>query len=156
MLTRVTKKVLGSPAIGVLCWIVFVLNVGTTTLSGAKPPLIPYLSPVAFTIAALAIDPMLLLPSVSAASTLTAGDVRFDAGFVNVNVIAQVVFAGTVVATVKISVPSARCQVPVAPREPLAHVVVTARAAESAVPDPASPVIVTVALDPADPPVVRS
>ena len=129
------------------------LNVGTTTFSGAKPPLIPYLSPVALVIAALAIFPMLLLPSVSAASTLTAGDVRFDVGFVNVNVIAQVVFAATVVATVRIRVPSARCQVPVAPSEPLAQVVVTARAAESAVPDPASPVIITV---PPDPPVVKS
>ena len=152
MLTRVTKNVLGSPAIGVLCWIVFVLNVGTTTLSGAKPPLIPYLSPVAFTIAALAIDPMLLLPSVSAASTLTSGDVRSDVGFVNVNVISQAVFAATVVPTVRISVPSS-FQLPVVPSELLAHVV-TARLADVAVPDPASPVIVTVASD--VPPVVRS
>ena len=121
-------------------------------MSGAKPPLIPYLSPVAFTIAALAIDPMLLLPSVSAASTLTSGDVRSDVGFVNVNVISQAVFAATVVPTVRISVPSL-FQLPVVPSELLAHVV-TARLADVAVPDPASPVIVTVASD--VPPVVRS
>ena len=133
-----------APDTGVLCWIVFVLNVGTTTLSGAKPPLIPYLSPVAFTIAALAIDPMLLLPSVSAASTLTSGDVRSDVGFVNVNVISQAVFAATVVPTVRISVPLSLFQLPVVPSELLAHVV-TARLADVAVPDPASPVIVTLA-----------
>ena len=58
---------------GVLCWIVFVLNVGTTTLSGAKPPLIPYMSPVALVNVACAIVPMLvvLVPSVSVAVTLT-------------------------------------------------------------------------------------
>ena len=140
-----------APDTGVLCWIVFVLNVGTTTLSGAKPPLIPYLSPVAFTIAALAIDPMLLLPSVSAASTLTSGDVRSDVGFVNVNVISQAVFAATVVPTVRISVPLSLFQLPVVPSELLAHVVT--KMADVAVPDPASPVIVTVA---SDVPVVRS
>ena len=106
--------------------------------------------PVALVIAALAIDPMLLLPSVSAACTLTAGDVRFDVGFVKVNVIAQGVFAGTVVATVRISVPSL-FQDPVAPNEPLAHPeLVTARLDDELVADPASPVIVTVE------PVVRS
>ena len=141
-----------APDTGVLCWIVFVLNVGTTTLSGAKPPLIPYLSPVAFTIAALAIDPMLLLPSVSAASTLTSGDVRSDVGFVNVNVISQAVFAATVVPTVRISVPLSLFQLPDVPSELLAHV--DTNIAEAAVPDPASPVIVTVASE--DPPVVRS
>ena len=98
--------------------------------------------PVALVIAALAIDPMLLLPSVSAACTLTAGDVRFDVGFVNVNVIAQGVFAGTVIATVRISVP-VLFQLPVAPNEPLAHIVVTAKLDEVLVADPASPVTVT-------------
>ena len=109
--------------------------------------------PVALVIAALAIDPMLLLPSVSAACTLTAGDVRSDGGFVNVKLIAHDVFAGTVVATVRISVP-VLFQLPDAPNEPLAHVVVTARLDDVAVADPASPVIVTsVALVP---PMVRS
>jgi hypothetical protein len=112
-------------------------------LSGAKPPLIPYLSPVAFTIAVLAIDPMLVDPSVSAASTLTAGDVRSDVGFVNVNVIAQAVFAATVVATERISVPVSLFQSPDDPSELLSHVV-TARLDEEAVAEPASPVIVTV------------
>ena len=151
----VTVITLLAPDTGVLCWIAFVLNAGTTTMSGAKPPLIPYLSPVALVIAALAIDPMLLLPSVSAASTLTAGDVRSDVGFVKVNVIAQGVFAGTVVATVRISVP-VLFQLPVVPNEPLAHVVVTAKLDDEAVSDPASPVIVTVAFEPAGPPVMRS
>ena len=105
-----------------LCWIGFVLNVGMTTLSGAKPPLIPYMSPWALTIAALAIDPMLPLPAVSAASTLTAGDVRSDVGFVNVNVIAQAVFAVTSLATVRVSVPVSLFQSPVVPSEPLAPV----------------------------------
>ena len=107
--------------------------------------------PVALVIAALAIDPMLLLPSVSAACTLTAGDVRSDVGFVNVKLIAHDVFAGTVVATVRISVP-VLFQLPDVPNEPLAQVV-TARLDDVAVADPASPVIVTVATDP---PVVRS
>ena len=143
-------KLLASDA-GVLCRMVFVLNVGTTTLSGAKPPLIPYMPPVALVTAALAIDPMLLLPSVSAACTLTAGDVRSDGGFVNVKLIAHDVFAGTVVATVRIIVPSL-FQLPDVPSELLAQVV-TARLDDVAVADPASPVIVTVA---PDPPVVRS
>ena len=61
------------PETGVLCWIVLVLNSGTTTLSGAKPPLIPYMSPVALVNVACAIVPMLvvLVPSVSVAVTLT-------------------------------------------------------------------------------------
>ena len=103
--------------------------------------------PVALVIAALAIDPMLLLPSVSAACTLTAGDVRFDVGFVKVNVIAQGVFAGTVVATVRISVPVSLFQSPDDPNELLSHVV-TARLDEEAVADPAS--LVTVTVDPVD------
>ena len=107
--------------------------------------------PVALVIAALAIDPMLLLPSVSAACTLTAGDVRFDVGFVNVNVIAQGVFAGTVIATVRISVP-VLFQLPNASNELLAHVD-TARLDDVGVADPASPVIVTVVVAP---PVIRS
>ena len=123
---------------------VFVLNVGTTTVSGSAPLVTPYTAVPGFAIAALAIDPMLLLPSVSAACTLTAGDVRSDVGFVNVNVIEHEVFAGTVVATVRISTPSLT-QAPDVPIEPLAHVVVTAKTAEFDVPDPASPVIVTVA-----------
>ena len=62
-----------APGTGVLCWIVLVLNAGTTTLSGAKPPLIPYLSPVALVNEACATAPMLvsLVPSVSVAATLT-------------------------------------------------------------------------------------
>ena len=143
-------KLLASDA-GVLCWMVFVLNVGTTTVSGSAPLVTPYTAVPGFAIAALAIDPMLLLPSVSAACTLTAGDVRSDVGFVNVKLIAHDVFAGTVVATVRISVPSL-FQLPDVPNELLAHVV-TARLDDVAVPDPASPVIVTVATDP---PVVRS
>ena len=61
---------------GVLCWIAFVLNAGTTTLSGAKPPLMPYLSPVAWVKLVCATVPMLvvLVPSVSVADTLTVGD----------------------------------------------------------------------------------
>ena len=61
---------------GVLCWMVFVLKVGTTTLSGAKPPLMPYLSPVALAKSLCATVPMLvaLVPSVSVADTLTVGD----------------------------------------------------------------------------------
>ena len=72
----VTVISLLAPDTGVLCWIVFVLNVGTTTLSGAKPPLIPYLSPVALVNVACATVPMLvvLVPSVSVAATLTVGD----------------------------------------------------------------------------------
>ena len=64
------------PETGVLCWIVLVLNSGTTTLSGAKPPLIPYLSPVALVKSLDATVPMLvaLVPSVSVADTLTVGD----------------------------------------------------------------------------------
>ena len=123
-----------------------------TTVSGSAPLVTPYTAVPGFAIASLAIDPMLLLPSVSAASTLTSGDVRSDVGFVNVNVISQAVFAATVVPTVRISVPSS-FQLPVVPSESLAHVV-TARLADVAVPDPASPVIVTVASE--DPPVVRS
>ena len=107
--------------------------------------------PVALVIAALAIDPMLLLPSVSAACTLTAGDVRSDVGFVNVNVIAQAVFAATVVVTVRISVPLSLFQLPDVPREE--EHVVTARLADVAVPDPASPAIVTLE---SESPVVRS
>ena len=61
------------PETGVLCWIVLVLNSGTTTLSGAKPPLIPYMSPVALVSVVGATVPMLvvLVPSVSVAATLT-------------------------------------------------------------------------------------
>ena len=143
-------KLLASDA-GVLCRMVFVLNVGTTTVSGSAPLATPETAVPGFAIAALAIDPMLLLPSVSAACTLTAGDVRSDVGFVKVNVIAQGVFAGTVVATVRISVP-VLFQLPDVPSELLAQVV-TARLDDVAVADPASPVIVTVA---PDPPVVRS
>ena len=135
-----------------LCWIVFVLNVGFTTVSGSAPLVTPYRLVPGFAIAALAIAPMLLLPSVSAASTLTSGDVRSDVGFVNVNMISQAVFAATVVPTVRISVPLSLFQLPVVPSELLAHVV-TARLADVAVPDPASPVIVTLA---SDVPVVRS
>ena len=104
--------------------------------------------PVALVIAALAIDPMLLLPSVSAACTLTAGDVRSDAGFVNVKLIAHDVFAGTVVATVRISVP-VLFQLPDVPNEPLVHAIDREREVV-VVKDPASPVIVTVAPDPPD------
>ena len=136
-----------APDTGVLCWIVFVLNVGMTTLSGAKPPLIPYMSPVALVIAALAIDPMLLLPSVSAACTLTAGDVRFNVGFVKVNVIAQGVFAGTVVATVSFRLPLEYHR-PDVPSELFAHVATARKSPEVAVPP--SPVISTVAPDPPD------
>ena len=60
---------------GVLCWMVFVLNVGFTTVSGSAPLVTPYRLVPGFAIAALTIDPMLLLPSVSAACTLTAGDI---------------------------------------------------------------------------------
>ena len=67
------------------------------------------------------------------------------------NVIAQGVFAGTVVATVRISVP-VLFQLPDVPSELCAHVV-TARLDDVAVADPASPVIVTVVFAP---PVVRS
>ena len=119
-----------------------------TTVSGSAPLVTPYTAVPGFAIAALAIDPMLLLPSVSAACTLTAGDVRFDVGFVKVNVIAQGVFAGTVVATVRMSVP-VLFQLPDVPSELFAHVV-TARLDDVAVADPASPVIVTVAPDPPD------
>ena len=64
------------PETGVLCWIVLVLNSGTTTLSGAKPPLIPYMSPVALVSVVCATVPMLvvLVPSVSVASNVTVGD----------------------------------------------------------------------------------
>ena len=64
------------PETGVLCWIVLVLNSGTTTLSGAKPPLIPYMSPVALVSVVGATVPMLvvLVPSVSVASNVTVGD----------------------------------------------------------------------------------
>ena len=121
----VTVIKLLAPKAGVLCWMVFVLNAGSTTVSGSAPLVTPYTAVPGFTIAALAIDPMLLLPSVSAACTLTAGDVRSDVGFVNVNVIAQDVFAGTVVATVRIRVPSL-FQLPDVPSELLVQVV-TAR-----------------------------
>ena len=152
MAVSVTVIKLLAPKAGVLCWMVPVwVSAGTTAVRGAKPPLIPYMSPVALIIAALDIDPMLPVPSVSAASTLTAGDVRSDVGFVNVNVISHAVLAATVVATVRMSVPSL-FQLPDVPRELLAHVV-TARLADVAVADPASPMIVTVAHDP---PVVRS
>ena len=103
--------------------------------------------PVALVIAALAIDPMLLLPSVSAACTLTAGDVRFDVGFVKVNVIAQGVFAGTVVATVRIRLPLEYHR-PDVPSELFSHVATARKSPEVAVPP--SPVISTVAPDPPD------
>ena len=72
----VTVIKLLAPDTGVLCWMVFVLNVGTATLSGAKPPLIPYLSPVALFKSLCATVPMLvvLVPSVSVADTLTVGE----------------------------------------------------------------------------------
>ena len=70
----VTVMVLVASTTGVLCTIDLVLNVGTTTSSGCSPFVIPYLSPPGLVIAALAIEPMLLVPSVSAASTLTEGD----------------------------------------------------------------------------------
>ena len=129
------------------------LNAGIITRNGSEPLTTPNCTLLGALIAALAIDPMLPLPSVSAASTLTSGDVRSDVGFVNVNVIAQSVFAATVVPTVSTSVPVSFFQLPVVPSELLAHVV-TARLADVAVSDPASPVIVTVASD--VPPVVRS
>ena len=138
----VTVIKLLAPKAGVLCWMVFVLNAGSTTVSGSAPLVTPYTAVPGFTIAALAIDPMLLPPSVSAACTLTAGDVRSDVGLVNVKLIAHDVFAGTVVATVRISVP-VLFQLPVAPNEPLAHIVVTAKLDEALVADPASPVTVT-------------
>ena len=122
-----------------------------TTVSGSAPLVTPYTAVPGFAIAALAIDPMLLLPSVSAACTLTAGDGPGSPGFFNVNVIAHEEFAGTVVATVRISVP-VLFQLPDVPSELFAQVV-TARLDDVAVADPASPVIVTVA---SDPPVVRS
>ena len=61
---------------GVLCWMVFKLNAGMTTLSGDKPPLMPYLSPVALSKLVCATVPMLvvLVPSVSVAATWTVGD----------------------------------------------------------------------------------
>ena len=106
------------------------------------------MSPVALVIAAVAMDPwktMVPLVSVSlcsAARTLTAGDVRSDVGFVKLNVIAQGVFAGTVAAAVKISVPNGY-HVPDVPSALFSHVV-TARLDDVAVPDPASPEIATV------------
>ena len=152
MAVSVTVIKLLAPDTGVLCRMVFVLNVGTTTVSGSAPLVTPYTAVPGFAIAALAIDPMLLLPSVSAACTLTAGDVRSDVGFVKLNVIVQGVFAGTVAAAVKISVPIGN-HVPDVPSALFSHVV-TARLDDVAVPDPASPEIATVASD--DPPVVRS
>ena len=148
MAVSVTVIKLLAPDTGVLCWMVFVLNAGTTTVSGSAPLVTPYTAVPGFAIAALAIDPMLLLPSVSAACTLTAGDVRSDGGFVNVKLIAHDVFAGTVVATVRISVP-VLFQLPDVPSELFAQVV-TARLDDVLVADPASPVIVTAE------PVVRS
>ena len=75
MAFNVTVISLVCPDTGVLCTIDLVLNVGTTTSSGCSPFVIPYLSPPGLVIAAWAIEPMLLLPSVSAACTLTEGDV---------------------------------------------------------------------------------
>ena len=76
MAVSVTVIKLLASGTGVLCRMVFVLNVGTTTLSGAKPPLMPYLSPVALAKSLCATVPMLvaLVPSVSVADTLTVGD----------------------------------------------------------------------------------
>ena len=63
--------------------------------------------------------------------------------------IAHEVFAGTVVATDNISVPSG-FQLPDDPNEPLVHVVDRERRVVMTVIDPVSPVIVTVAPDPPD------
>ena len=107
MAVSVTVIKLLAPDTGVLCWIVFVLNVGMTTLSGAKPPLMPYLSPVALTIAA---DDIVADPD---AVTLIVGDVLALEGFVtskpNVYVVPAVMFP----TTVKVSVPELQAPFPV-------------------------------------------
>ena len=66
--------VLIAPTKGVLCWMDNTEKVGTTTVSGHPPLVIPYLFPPSLSIATPAIDPMLLAPDRNSASTLTAGD----------------------------------------------------------------------------------
>ena len=144
----VTVILLIAPDTGESCSIDLVLNVGTTTSSGSLPPVMPARSAAApdnVVIATLAIEPMLLLPSVSAASTLTARDVCALVGLPSSNVIVQSVLPARVVAAVSFRVPESLFQSPVVPS--LSLQVVTAKLFAVAVVDPVSPEIVTVASD---------
>ena len=68
-----------APDTGVLCWIVFVLNVGTTTVSGSAPLVTPYKAVPGL---AIALDVIVAEPE---AATFTVGDVVADEGFVIAN-----------------------------------------------------------------------
>ena len=133
-----------SPATGVLCWIDPVwLNAGTTTLSGAKPPLMPYMSPMALTIS---VDDIFAEPD---PATSIVGDVCVLEGFVtskpNEYVVPAVIFPTTVKVSVSelqapffVVVPSEKMVSPSSPA--------STRSTEAEADAPASPEMVIIEL----------
>ena len=92
MAVRVRVIVLAAPDTGVLCPMLLLSKVGTSTRSGSAPLLTPYRADPGLSIATWLIDPMLLLlPSSSPADTLTAGDDCPVLGFVRMKVTVQAV-----------------------------------------------------------------
>ena len=99
-------KLLASDA-GVLCWIVFVLNVGTTTVSGSVPFATPNNCDLGLVMAA---DDIAAEPD---AATFIVGDVLAFEGFVTSNLNEYFVPAVMLPTTVKVSVPELQAPFPV-------------------------------------------
>ena len=136
-------KVLIAFDTGVLCWIDFIRNSGTTTVSGSAPSAMPKSAVPGFVIADWAIVPN-LVPSYSmSTSTFTDGDVCALAGFIKLNdalyAVPDTVPPAAVVST---SCPELCVQTPRVPKR--SNVDVTCSVDVSNVCDPVSPEMVTV------------